>query len=283
MSDSDIEQAGEIRRAGDSALLVIPPVRSMVADLVAALRPRPAGVQDVLPAAETVLVTLVSPAAVESVRRHLDTLLRHLDAAARVSVGGERAAAGRSTPESRDSDTRTHPRPGAAETGGTPAATDSRVDSTDSAAGDFRAHAPDPGEPAAVDSPTEPVLIPVRYDGEDLAAVAELLGLTEAEVIAQHTGVEWRCAFAGFAPGFGYLESPDGRLSVPRRDRARTAIPAGAVALAGGYSAVYPRRSPGGWQLIGTTEAVMFHVDQDPPALVRAGTRVRFVDIEAGR
>ncbi|MEU0542563.1 carboxyltransferase domain-containing protein [Nocardia sp. NPDC005978] len=272
MSDSDAEQAGEIRRAGDSALLVIPPVRSMVADLVAALRPRPAGVQDVLPAAETVLVTLVSPAAVESVRRRLDALLRGLDAEARVSAvagAGGRANTGRA--RALGTGDRTPP---AADFG--PRAADSAAEEADSPLRGGRTRAADGAD-------AEPVVIPVRYDGEDLPAVARLLGITEAEVIAQHTGVEWRCAFAGFAPGFGYLESADSRLSVPRRDRARTAIPAGAVALAGGYSAVYPRRSPGGWQLIGTTEAVMFHVDQDPPALVRAGTRVRFVDIEAGR
>ncbi|MFE6863496.1 allophanate hydrolase subunit 1 [Nocardia sp. NPDC057668] len=276
MSDSDAEQAGEIRRAGDSALLVIPPVRSVVADLVAALRPRPAGVQDVLPAAETVLVTLVSPAAVESVRRRLDALLRGLDADARVSAGaGGRADAGRGRALGTGGPGGTGGRtPPAADFG--PRAADSAAEEADSPLRGGRTRVADGAD-------AEPVVIPVRYDGEDLPAVARLLGITEAEVVAQHTGVEWRCAFAGFAPGFGYLESADGRLSVPRRDRARTAIPAGAVALAGGYSAVYPRRSPGGWQLIGTTEAVMFHVDRDPPALVRAGTRVRFVDIEGTR
>jgi len=126
----------------------------------------------------------------------------------------------------------------------------------------------------------EPVEIPVRYDGADLAHVAELLGTTVPAVIEAHTGTVWRCGFVGFAPGFGYLEAPDGRLAVPRRDRARTAIPAGAVALAGGYSAVYPRSTPGGWQLIGHTDAVLWDVDRDPPALIRAGSAVRFVAVD---
>lgn len=101
-------------------------------------------------------------------------------------------------------------------------------------------------------------------------------------MIAQHTAAVWRCAFVGFAPGFGYLESSDGRLTVPRRRESRAAIPPGAVALAGGYSAVYPRRSPGGWRLIGTTDAPLWDVDRDPPALIRAATRVQFIDVEAG-
>lgn len=216
-------ESGDIRAAGDCALLVIPPRRDLLAELVAALRTRPAGIVDVLPAAETVLVTLSSPAAADPVRKQLSALLAGL------------------------------------------------------------AGAPAAGDPLGGNgSRADPVRIPVRYDGADLPEVAALLGLTRAELIAQHTGVVWRCAFAGFAPGFGYLESPDHRLTVPRRAQSRTAIPAGAVALAGGYSAVYPRRSPGGWQLIGTTELTLWDVDRDPPALVRAGTRVRFVDIEGG-
>ncbi|WUD69869.1 allophanate hydrolase subunit 1 [Nocardia sp. NBC_00508] len=211
-----------IRPAGDRALLVTPERREVVADLVAALRAGSIpGVQDVLPAAETVLLTLDSPRDRDAVRRALTTML--------VSLRELRPNA-------------------------------SRVTLPDNA---FRA---------------APVMIPVRYDGADLDEVARLLELSTAEVIAAHTETVWRCAFVGFAPGFGYLESPDGRLAVPRRARARTAIPAGAVALAGGYSAVYPRSTPGGWQLIGTTELRMWEIERDPPALVRAGDTVRFVD-----
>ncbi|MFI5775640.1 allophanate hydrolase subunit 1 [Nocardia sp. NPDC051570] len=132
-------------------------------------------------------------------------------------------------------------------------------------------------ESSETPSASDTVMIPVRYDGDDLAETAELLGMTETELIARHTGCVWRCAFVGFAPGFGYLEAPDAGLAVPRRDRSRTAIPAGAVALAGGYSAVYPRKSPGGWRIIGRTETTLWDLDRPEPALLRPGTRVRFV------
>ena len=123
------------------------------------------------------------------------------------------------------------------------------------------------------------VEIPVVYDGPDLADVAQLTGLSEAEVVAAHTGQTWRVAFGGFAPGFGYLVGEDHRLHVPRRDSARTSVPPGAVGLAGDYSGVYPRESPGGWQLIGTTDAPMWDLDRDPPALLTPGARVRFVQV----
>ncbi|SHF36557.1 5-oxoprolinase subunit PxpB [Streptoalloteichus hindustanus] len=123
------------------------------------------------------------------------------------------------------------------------------------------------------------VEVPVRYDGEDLAEVARLTGLTEREVVAAHTGSEWTVAFCGFAPGFGYLTGGDPRLRVPRRAVPRTRVPAGSVGLAGEYSGVYPRVSPGGWQLIGRTDLVVWQVDRDPPALLRPGATVRFVEV----
>jgi KipI family sensor histidine kinase inhibitor len=126
-------------------------------------------------------------------------------------------------------------------------------------------------------SDAEAVEIAVRYDGPDLADVARLTGLSTDEVVAAHTGMTWRVAFGGFAPGFAYLVGEDDRLHVPRRDTARTAVPAGAVGLAGDYSGVYPRESPGGWQLIGTTELRMWDLERDPPALLSPGAAVRFV------
>lgn len=119
--------------------------------------------------------------------------------------------------------------------------------------------------------------VPVSYDGPDLAEVARLTGLTEAEIVEAHTSTTWRVAFGGFAPGFGYLVGGDARLVVPRRESARTSVPAGAVGLAGEFSGVYPRESPGGWQLIGTTSLPMWDLERDPPAVLLPGARVRFV------
>ena len=120
------------------------------------------------------------------------------------------------------------------------------------------------------------VTVPVRYDGPDLADVAAHTGLTEAEVVARHTAAEWTVAFAGFAPGFGYLTGGDPRLEVPRRETPRTRIPAGSVGLAGRFSGVYPHDSPGGWQLIGRTTLRLWDPDREPPALFTPGVRVRF-------
>ncbi|WP_160668604.1 5-oxoprolinase/urea amidolyase family protein [Pseudarthrobacter sp. ATCC 49987] len=120
------------------------------------------------------------------------------------------------------------------------------------------------------------VVIDTVYDGEDLAEVGELTGLGTAGVIAAHTGQIWTVAFAGFAPGFGYMVGENQALEVPRRSSPRTAVPAGSVALAGNYSAVYPRRSPGGWQLIGRTGAKMWDLDREQPALAAPGHRVQF-------
>ena len=120
------------------------------------------------------------------------------------------------------------------------------------------------------------VEIPVRYDGPDLAEVAEHIGVSAEEVITLHTGTTWTVAFAGFAPGFGYLTGGDPRLEVPRRDSPRTRIPAGSVGLAGRFSGVYPSDSPGGWQLIGSTSERMWDLDRPEPALLVPGVRVTF-------
>jgi KipI family sensor histidine kinase inhibitor len=122
--------------------------------------------------------------------------------------------------------------------------------------------------------------IPVVYDGEDLADLAALLGCEVAELIERHTADEWTVAFCGFAPGFGYLTGK-GDWDIPRRKSPRTKVPAGSVALAGEFSGVYPRESPGGWQLLGRTALKTFDQDRDPAALFHPGRRVRFLD--AGR
>ncbi|MDI9896200.1 allophanate hydrolase subunit 1 [Rhodococcus sp. IEGM 1381] len=120
------------------------------------------------------------------------------------------------------------------------------------------------------------VTISVIYDGEDLDEVASLTGLTTTEVVAAHLDQTWTVAFGGFAPGFGYLVGTDTRLHVPRRTSPRTSVSSGSVGLAGEFSGIYPRSSPGGWQLIGRTDAQLWNLDHDPPPLLRPGTTVRF-------
>jgi len=129
---------------------------------------------------------------------------------------------------------------------------------------------------AAATPSGEPTVIDVVYDGADLAEVAERTGLTTAQVINAHTATPWRVGFCGFAPGFAYLVGGDTRLAVPRRSEPRSSVPAGAVGLAGEFTGVYPRRSPGGWQLIGHTDAVLWDIDRPEPALLTPGMWVQF-------
>ncbi len=205
----------QIRRAGDRALLVEPHALRLDT-LVDRLRATPLpGVEDLLPAARTLLITLSDGTDASAVERELERLL------------------------------------------------------TDSSPAGIGGGAPDI------------VTIPVTYDGADLEDVARQLGITVEEVVARHTSAEWRCQFVGFTAGFGYLEAEGAGLTVPRRTQSRTAVPAGSVALADGYSSVYPRRAPGGWQLIGTTPMEMWDLSRPRPALLIPGTQVRFV--EAGR
>jgi KipI family sensor histidine kinase inhibitor len=126
---------------------------------------------------------------------------------------------------------------------------------------------------------TAAVELPVVFDGEDLADVAGLTGRSAADVVGTLTSRDLTVAFCGFAPGFGYLTGLPDDLHVPRRATPRTRVPAGSVALAGPYAGVYPQASPGGWQLVGRTDAVLFDVDRDPPALLSPGTVVRFRDV----
>ncbi|WP_137158446.1 carboxyltransferase domain-containing protein, partial [Blastococcus sp. CCUG 61487] len=125
----------------------------------------------------------------------------------------------------------------------------------------------------------DPVVLPVVFDGPDLAEVARLVGLAVPELVRALTAAELTVAFGGFAPGFGYLTGLLPELHVPRRATPRTRVPAGAVALAGEFAGVYPRASPGGWQLVGRTDAVLFDVQREPPALLRPGVPVRFREV----
>lgn len=121
------------------------------------------------------------------------------------------------------------------------------------------------------------LVLPTRYDGPDTAEVAAGLGCSVAALVDRHTRIRWRVAFVGFAPGFGYLVAPEGEgFSVPRRASPRARVPAGSVALAGEYTGVYPRSSPGGWQLVGSTDVALFDLAQTPPAALTPGRHVRF-------
>jgi KipI family sensor histidine kinase inhibitor len=133
--------------------------------------------------------------------------------------------------------------------------------------------------PDPVRDAQEVVELPVRYDGPDLVEVARLSGLTTDEVRTVHSGAVYVTALIGFVPGFGYLGGLDPVLHLPRRSEPRPVVPAGSVALAGGWTGVYPRATPGGWHLIGHTDETMWDLDRDPPALLRPGVRVRFTDI----
>jgi KipI family sensor histidine kinase inhibitor len=128
------------------------------------------------------------------------------------------------------------------------------------------------------------VQIDVVYDGPDLDEVARLTGLTADEVVAAHTGTPWRVGFGGFAPGFAYLIGGDSRLEVGRRAEPRTKVPTGSVGLAGEFSGVYPRESPGGWQLIGRTaagQAALWDVNREKPALLTPGMWVAFRAVQS--
>jgi KipI family sensor histidine kinase inhibitor len=152
--------------------------------------------------------------------------------------------------------------------------TDPRVASLSSVANAVQGATPREG---GLDS-SDLVEVPVTYDGEDLEEAARLLDCDSDELVRRHTAEEWTVAFCGFMPGFGYLVSKGWQVQVPRRSSPRKKVPSGSVALAGEFSGVYPRESPGGWQLIGRSSLAMFDPSRDPAALLRPGTRVRFSD-----
>ena len=151
----------------------------------------------------------------------------------------------------------------------------------------------DPGDAGAGPGGVVEVILDVRYDGPDLSAVADLAGLSVEAFVRTHTSITWRAAFGGFAPGFAYLvderelgtrergggAGPRPLPTVPRLPTPRPRVPAGSVGLADRFCAVYPGVSPGGWQLVGTTDARLWDVDRDRPALITPGTTVRFRDV----
>ncbi|TCP54355.1 KipI family sensor histidine kinase inhibitor [Tamaricihabitans halophyticus] len=129
-------------------------------------------------------------------------------------------------------------------------------------------------DPPARDS--RELTLAVRYDGPDLELVARTAGVSTSEVVALHADSLYTVAFCGFAPGFGYLSGLHPLLQQPRLESPRTSVPAGAVGVAGEFSAIYPGSSPGGWRLIGSCAAPLFDPRREPPALLSPGDRVRF-------
>ncbi|QEO15114.1 allophanate hydrolase subunit 1 [Agromyces intestinalis] len=137
------------------------------------------------------------------------------------------------------------------------------------------------GADASVQTSPEPLVVPVVYDGPDLAETAASLGVTPDELVARHTSTRWRVAFIGFAPGFGYLVGDGWPFEVPRLASPRTRVPAGSVGLAGAFTGAYPRETPGGWRLIGRTESAVWDPTAAVPALLVPGRSVRFERVGA--
>ena len=135
----------------------------------------------------------------------------------------------------------------------------------------------DRGMPSPGGSDDDEIRVAVRWDGDDLGVVAERSGLTVEEVVESMTSTTFTSRFCGFSPGFAYLAGLDPRLHLDRRETPRTRVPAGSVAIAATYAAVYPSPSPGGWHLLGATEATVWDTHRDAPALLAPGTTVRFV------
>ncbi|PWU43796.1 allophanate hydrolase [Micromonospora globispora] len=133
--------------------------------------------------------------------------------------------------------------------------------------------------PATTAAAADEVQVPTVYDGEDLPLVADHWGVDVPAVVERLRRTEFRVAFCGFAPGFGYLTGLPAELAVPRLATPRPRVPAGSVALAGPYAGIYPTASPGGWLLVGRTDLALFDVHADPPARLTPGTRVRLVAV----
>lgn len=154
------------------------------------------------------------------------------------------------------------------------------VADVDGLAGQVGTWSPPPVEEDPQAAPEEvAVEVPTVYDGPDLEAVARLWQVSPREVVEVHTSTPMVVAFCGFAPGFAYCAGLDPALRVPRHDTPRTRVPAGSVGLADTFTGVYPTASPGGWQLIGRTDLVLWDASREQPATLAPGTRVRFVEV----
>lgn len=274
-----------IRRCGETALLLDCADLAEAVSLAARIEQWRPDALDVVAAARTVLVTVREAAALPELRRRLEALLAGpadqpvAPPSSRNSLSGIRIGA--SDPDSGSGG-------GVADVG--------------DAGGDA-------GSGAGAEGGVAGVTIDVRYDGPDLAAVADLAGMSTEALVRTHTSITWRAAFGGFAPGFFYLvdarelgaggpnaREPDAdgagaseaaggpsakpaMPAVPRLDSPRARVPAGAVGLADRFCAVYPGASPGGWQLLGTTDARLWDLDRPDPALLAPGMTVRFREL----
>lgn len=121
--------------------------------------------------------------------------------------------------------------------------------------------------------------VPVCYEGDlapDLDDVARFGGCSPDEVVALHTNRTYRVYMLGFIPGFAYLAEVDPRIAAPRRTAPRTEVPAGAVAIAGGQTGIYPAVTPGGWNIIGRTRKKPYDPGRPVPFLFGVGDEVRF-------
>jgi inhibitor of KinA len=128
----------------------------------------------------------------------------------------------------------------------------------------------------------EPIEIRVTYGGAtgpDLTTVAAYANCSEQDAIRLHTAVVYRVYMIGFVPGFAHLGSVDPRIAMPRLDSPRIRVPAGSVGIAGAQTGIYPRETPGGWRIIGRTDAQLFDATRDKPSMLTAGDRVRFVAV----
>ncbi|MCR9062914.1 MAG: 5-oxoprolinase subunit PxpB [Cytophagales bacterium] len=123
------------------------------------------------------------------------------------------------------------------------------------------------------------VTIPVKYNGPDLNYVAEHCGLKTKDLIKRHKAGEYRVYMMGFLPGFAYLGGLDAQLSTPRKISPELSIPAGSVGIAGQQTGVYPIESPGGWQIIGKTEIVLFDPAKRPMTLLKVGDYIKFEEV----
>jgi KipI family sensor histidine kinase inhibitor len=130
---------------------------------------------------------------------------------------------------------------------------------------------------AAQAVPPRLVEVPLRYDGEDLPAIAARAGLTVDEVVERHSSATYSVAFLGFQPGFPYLRGLPPELATPRRGSPRPRVPAGSVAIGAGWCGIYPAATPGGWNLLGTTALALFDPAKRPPSLLLSGDLVRFL------